>query len=203
MISDIGGIPEICDITSNVARTHLAERIGPCDLFVSSAGDNRIDPLELVNEDDYRYVMEVNLNGPFFLTQDLARRMPDGSSIVLVSSTAAKRADPETAVYAAAKAGLQSFTRSFALALAPRQIRVNSVAPKIIATPMQRMYVERTAPLKGLTPNQLHEERLGQVPLGRAGTPEECAEVIVFLLSSRSSYLTGQTVNVDGGWLME
>lgn len=111
-------------------------------------------------------------------------------------------ADPEVAVYAAAKAATLSITRSFALAYAERSIRVNAVCPKIIDTPMQREFLAQRAPLKGLTPSELDAARLAAVPMKRAGTPAECAEVILFLLSSRASYMTGEALNVTGGWML-
>jgi NAD(P)-dependent dehydrogenase (short-subunit alcohol dehydrogenase family) len=138
----------------------------------------------------------------FFLLQAFAHRLPDDGAIVTVSSVAAKTgAIPEVAVYAAAKSGVLSLTRSFASAHAARGMRVNCVLPGIIDTPMQRRFLEFNAPLRGMTPDELHAERLAATPMRRAGTPEEAAEVILFLLSARSSYLTGQCLNVSGGFV--
>lgn len=203
MIESIGAVPHRCDITSEEDRERLITEVGECQFFVNSAGDNRVGPLGRVTADDWRFVMETNLTAPFFLTRDVAEGMTDGGSIVLVSSSAARKAKPETGVYAAAKAGVASLVRSFALDLVDRGIRVNGVEPKIIDTPMQRAHVEKSAPLQGLTPEELHQARLEEVPMMRSGTPEECADVILFLLSPRSSYMTGQSLGVDGGWLMQ
>jgi NAD(P)-dependent dehydrogenase (short-subunit alcohol dehydrogenase family) len=80
-------------------------------------------------------------------------------------------------------------------------MRVNSVLPGIIDTPMQERFLELNAPLRAMTPEQLNAERLAATPMRRAGTPDEAAEVILFLLSPRSSYLTGQVINVAGGFV--
>ena len=146
--------------------------------------------------------MAANLRSVFFLLQAYAPRMPDHGAIVTVSSTAAKTgAIPEVAVYAAAKAGVLSLTRSFASAHAARGMRVNAVCPGIIDTPMQRRFLELNAPLNGVTADELNAQRLAATPMHRAGRPAEAAEVICFLLSARSSYLTGQNLNVSGGFV--
>ncbi len=151
---------------------------------------------------DYDRLLASNLDSVFFLLQAFAHRLPDDGAIVTVSSTAAKTgAIPEVAVYAAAKAGVLSLTRSFASAHAARGMRVNCVLPGIIDTPMQRRFLELNAPLHDMTPGELHAERLAATPMQRAGTPEEAAEVILFLLSKRSSFLTGQCINVAGGFV--
>jgi NAD(P)-dependent dehydrogenase (short-subunit alcohol dehydrogenase family) len=80
-------------------------------------------------------------------------------------------------------------------------MQVNAVAPGIIDTPMQQRFLELNAPFHGVSPGQLHADRLAATPMHRAGSPDECAEVILFLLSDRASYLTGQSINVSGGFV--
>jgi NAD(P)-dependent dehydrogenase (short-subunit alcohol dehydrogenase family) len=172
------------------------------DFLVNAAGENRIRQIADVSEGDFDFVIRVNATAVFFMCQAFGERGTEAGSIVNVSSAAAKAADPQVAVYAGAKAAVLAFTRGFALAYAGRGIRVNAVLPKIIDTPMQRDYVARTAPLLGLSPELLASRRVAEIPLRRAGSASECASVIVFLLSSHASYVTGQSVDVSGGWLM-
>jgi len=109
---------------------------------------------------------------------------------------------PSVAVYAAAKAAVLSITRSFAIEYASRGIRVNAVLPKIIDTSMQRSYLEGLAETTGEDVGEIEARRLAEVPLKRAGTPDECASVIAFLAGDGASYVTGQSIHVCGGWLM-
>jgi NAD(P)-dependent dehydrogenase (short-subunit alcohol dehydrogenase family) len=170
--------------------------------LVLSHGQTQGQPIADVTEADWDALVDANLKSVFFLLQAFVPRMPDGSSVVTLTSVAGKTgAIPEVTVYAAAKAGVMSLTRSFGLANAARGVRVNSVLPGIIDTPMQDRFLALNAPLRGMTPEQLNAERLAATPMKRAGTPDEAAEVILFLLSPRSSYLTGQVINVAGGFV--
>lgn len=190
------------DVTRAADRDALLATAGTVDGLVIAHGETTGQPIETVTQDDYDRLTASNLDSVFFLLQAFAHRLPDDGAIVTVSSTAAKTgAIPEVAVYAAAKAGVLSLTRSFASAHAARGMRVNCVLPGIIDTPMQRRFLELNAPLRGITPDELHTERLAATPMHRAGTPDEAAEVILFLLSARSSYLTGQCINVAGGFV--
>lgn len=103
------------------------------------------------------------------------------------------------AAYAASKTTILSITRSFAYALASRPVRVNAILPGIVDTPMQEEVLERVAPMRGLTPQELHHARTRLVPLGRGSSPEECAGLIWFLLSDEAAYMTGQAINFTGG----
>ena len=201
-VAGVGGRPVRSDVTLAADRAELVRQADAIDHLVIAHCETTGQPIDTVTQDDYDRLMASNLGSVFFLLQAFAHRLPDDGSVVTVSSTAAKTgAIPEVAVYAAAKSGVLSLTRSFASAHAARGMRVNCVLPGIIDTPMQRRFLELNAPLRGLTPDALHAERLAATPMHRAGTPDEAAEVILFLLSSRSSYLTGQCLNVAGGFV--
>lgn len=201
-IADAGAEPVGCDVTVALDRERLFSAAGAIDGLVVAHGETTGQPLGSVMVEDWDRLFDANLRSVFFLLQDAAPRLPDDGAVVLVASTAAKTgAIPEVTAYAAAKAGVLSLTRSFATAHAARGMRVNSVSPGIIDTPMQRRFLELNAPLQGLTPERLHADRLAATPMHRAGSPDECAEVILFLLSDRASYLTGQNINVAGGFV--
>lgn len=172
------------------------------DGVVIAHGETTGQPIDEVTEADWERLLAANLGSVFFLLQAFAPSLPDDGAIVAISSTAAKTGTiPDVAVYAAAKVGVLSLTRSFATAHAARGMRVNAVLPGIIDTPMQRRFLELNGPLQVMTPDELNAQRLAATPMRRAGTPEEAAEVILFLLSRRSSYLTGQMLNVAGGFV--
>jgi NAD(P)-dependent dehydrogenase (short-subunit alcohol dehydrogenase family) len=122
--------------------------------------------------------------------------------IVNLSSVAGRFGRPLQTHYAASKAGVISITQSAALALAPYQINVNAVAPGIVATPMWEAIDRDRAKLFGLKPGEAMASYIKQVPLGRVSLPADVASVIGFLCSSAADFVTGQTVNVDGGFLM-
>lgn len=191
-----------CDITVESDCLKLTEIIPECDVLVCAAGGNRVVDLPRVTRDDWDFVMELNARSLFVLNQVVGSRLRRGGAIVNVASTAAKVAVPAVAVYAAAKAAVLSMTRSFAIEYAPHGVRVNAVLPKIIDTPMQREYLEGVAASTGTTVAELNERRLAGIPLGRMGTADECAAAISSLASDDSSYMTGQSINVCGGWLM-
>jgi len=145
-------------------------------------------------------VMAVNAKAIFFLCQAFVPRLPPGGAVVNVSSGAGKTGSThEAAVYGASKAAVLSVTRSFANAYANLGVRVNAVCPGLVDTPMNDVVVDGIAPLRGLAPDEYGRARLAAVPLGRLAEPREVAEVIAFLLSNASSYMTGQSVNVTGG----
>jgi NAD(P)-dependent dehydrogenase (short-subunit alcohol dehydrogenase family) len=191
-----------CDVTSAPDRDRLLASAGAIDGLVVAHGETTGQPLDSVTVEDWDRLFDSNLRSVFFLVQAAAPRLPDDGAIVLVASTAAKTgAIPEVTAYAAAKAGVLSLVRSFAHAHAARGMRVNAVSPGIIDTPMQQRFLEMNAPLHGLTSARLNADRLAATPMRRAGSPKECAEVILFLLSTRASYVTGQGINVAGGFV--
>ena len=193
---------DVTDAFDRAALLAMAVDGGPVDGLVLSHGQTQGQRIADVTPDDWDALVDANLKSVFFLLQAFVPRMPDGGSVVTLTSVAGKTgAIPEVTVYAAAKAAVMSLTRSFGLANAARGLRVNAVLPGIIDTPMQDTFLALNAPIRGITPEQLNAERLAATPMKRAGTPEEAAEVILFLLSPRSSYLTGQVINVAGGFV--
>ena len=146
--------------------------------------------------------MGVNAKALFFLCQLVVPALPAGGAVVNVASSAGKTGSThEAAVYGASKAAVMSLTRSFAHAHAGRGVRVNAVCPGLVDTPMNDAVLEGIAPLRGVEQAELGGSRIAAVPLGRVADPREVAEVIAFLLSGASSYMTGQSVNVTGGMI--
>jgi NAD(P)-dependent dehydrogenase (short-subunit alcohol dehydrogenase family) len=191
----------VCDVTEPADRARLAGAAGAsCNHLVNAAGIIRLSALGDVSEDDWERVMGVNAKALFFLCQLFVPRLRAGGAVVNVASSAGKTGSThEAAVYGASKAAVLSVTRSFAHAHAARGVRVNAVCPGLVDTPMNDVVLEGIAPLRGVEPGELGGSRIAAVPLGRLADPREVAEVIAFLLSGASSYMTGQSVNVTGG----
>src|SRR5438445_13704040 len=201
--ADAGAETVVCDVADPADRARLLDAAGAaCDHLVNSAGIIRLAALEAVTEDDWDHTMAVNAKALFCLCQAFAPRLQPGGAIVNVASGAAKTGSThEAAVYSASKAAALSVTRSFAHAYAGRGVRVNAVCPGLIDTPMNDVVIDGIAPLRSLTPDEYGRARLTAVPLARLGDAREVAEVIAFLLSDASSYMTGQSVNVTGGMI--
>ncbi len=175
-----------------VARAfdELDELLDSVDVLINNAGISiRHDFLEIEPE-EWRQVMDVNLNGVFYVAQQAARRMKAaaGGVIINMGSTNAIMGYPFYADYNASKAGVLELTRSMALELAPN-VRVVAVCPGYIMTPMQEAEY---------TPEMI-EEVNSKIPLGRHGRPEEVAALFAFLASDDAAYITGQTYIIDGG----
>lgn len=158
------------------------------DALVLCAGKNVVTPLAQITAQAWQDVLAVNLHGPFYLMQALAPRIRAGGCILTVASVAAHTGNAQHPHYAAAKAGLVNLTKSFARALAPG-VRVNCLAPGITLTPMG---IETAA---GLPPDYAETKLLA----GRYAEPEEIARWIVFLASPAAAFMTGATVDVNGG----
>jgi len=167
---------------------------GRVDGLVTSAGIERPAPALELREDDFDDVLRVNLKGSFLCAQAFGRAMMDagsGGSIVTVSSALAFSGRVKAAQYTASKGAVVSLTKSLAIEWGPSGIRVNSVAPGLIDTPIAA----------GL-PAEHRQAYTSRTPLGRIGTPQDVAKVIRFLLSDEAAYVTGQTIVVNGGYLM-
>ncbi|MGW7442306.1 SDR family NAD(P)-dependent oxidoreductase [Kitasatospora sp. NPDC054795] len=170
----------------------VRERYGRLDGVFANAGVAGFQPVDEVTEAEFDRIVAVNLKG-VFLTVQHALPLLDaagGGSVVLNASWTPHRGLPGAAVYAATKAAVLSLARTLGSELAGRGIRVNSVSPGYIVTEMFHAAVPDPAD---------HEPIRGHVPLGRLGTAEDVAQTVVFLLSDRSSYITGQDIVIDGG----
>lgn len=187
------------DLATEEGIHRAAAAVSKLDYLVNAAGVIRMAPIETADLAHWRWTFAVNLDAVFFLSQAVMDKLRPGGAIVNISSMAAKTSDPEFAAYCATKAAVISVTRSFALALGDRRVRVNAICPGIIDTPMQDAFLPDVAALRGVTVEDYQIGRIKNVPLQRIGTAEDCAALICFLLSDGASYMTGQAINLTGG----
>lgn len=188
------------DMTSaaavDAAVDSFADTEGRLDVFVNNAGVTRDDLLFRLTPDDWDFVLRTNLTSAFNGLRAAQRRMtPAGRGAIVNLSSRSALGNRGQANYSAAKAGVQGLTATAAIELGPFGIRVNAVAPGYIATPMTAATAERI----GLAPSD-HQAKVAEAtPLRRVGQPEEIAAVIAFLASEDASYVSGQTLYVNGG----
>jgi len=210
----------------NVARVaeiqamvdHVVAQFGRIDILVNVAGVAQTKPfLELV-EEDWDRILDVNLKGTVFCMQAVGRQMiaqippevlargrADRSygRIVNFSSISGRRGRSVQMAYAASKAAIISVTQSAALAFSPYNINVNAVCPGVVPTPMWEQIDRDRARLMGAQPGEAIKAFIEKVPLLRAGRPEDVAGAVSFLCSPDADYITGQALNVDGGFEMD
>jgi 3-oxoacyl-[acyl-carrier protein] reductase len=185
-------------IACDVAQTDSVERLfeqtlaelGKADILVNNAGITKDTLLLRMSDEAWDAVIEANLKGTFLCTRAAAKRMIKQKSgrIINITSVMGQVGNPGQANYSASKAGIIGFTRTVARELGSRGITVNAVAPGFIDTQMTDAIGE-----------SLREGILGKIPLGRLGEPEDVGAVVAFLASDAASYITGQTITVDGG----
>lgn len=175
----------------NSLADEAAEKLGGLDILVNNAGKQiAIEKLEDLDDEQILQTFQVNILAMFTITRAALKHLPAGASIINTTSVQAYDPSPTLLDYASTKAAINAFTKGLAVQLAPRGIRVNAVAPGPIWTPLQ---VSDGQP-KDALPKFGHN-----VPLGRAGQPVELAPAYVFLASAESSYVVGETLNVNGG----
>ncbi len=179
------------DAAQELAKDVL-EEFGSIDILVNNAGITKDNLLLRISEEDFDKVIEINLKSVFNLTKAVIRPMMKqrNGSIINMSSVVGVKGNAGQTNYAASKAGILGFTKSVALELGSRNIRCNAIAPGFIETEMTAALPEET--VKGWR---------DAIPLKRGGSPEDIANACVFLASDMSTYITGQTLNVDGGML--
>ncbi len=172
---------------------HVINKFGRIDILVNNAGIYRSAPAESMSEEDWDKVVDVNLKGEFLCAQEAGKQMikQREGKIVNIASVADQFASPQSAAYNASKAGIISLTKTLAVEWAKHNIQVNSICPGVFTTPMTEGLMEDKIFL-----NTVRKD----VPMARAGRPEELVGAVIFLASKASSYVTGHALVVDGGW---
>lgn len=187
---DVGVPAQAARIVTDAVRA-----LGGLDILVNNAGIEKNAPFVDVDERDYRAVIDVNLTGPFFSSQALARHCRDarhGGRIINISSVHEELPFPHFTSYCMSKGGMKMMMRNLAIELAPLGITVNNIAPGAVETEINRTLLNDPKLLGPLLQN---------IPLGRLGKPADVAGVAAFLASSDADYITGATIVVDGGLL--
>jgi len=198
-IQDKGGRSQVvlADISQSAEASHLVDSAltayGRVDILVNNAGITRDQLVLRMSDDDWDRVLSINLKGAFLCIKSALRPMlkQRWGRIINIASIAGVVGNPGQANYSAAKAGLIGLTKTVAREVASRGITVNAVAPGAIDTAM----------LQSLSEN-VRQEMIKQIPVGRLGTPEDVAQTVAFLASEATSYITGQVFHVDGGMVM-
>jgi NAD(P)-dependent dehydrogenase (short-subunit alcohol dehydrogenase family) len=187
-----------CDVTNTAAVQALVDSIPVLDVLVNNAGGNTPEPFLEVTEERFDSLMAINVRAMYFTAQAAARKMlqnPEhptrGAVIINMTSQMAHVGQTLRTVYVMAKHALEGLTKSAALELSPKGIRVVSIAPTVIETPMVS---DRIA-----TPD-FKDRILAKLPIGRVGQPDEVAAAVLFAASPAASLVTGSTIFVDGGW---
>ena len=185
------------DVTDLDAVRRAVAAADPFHVLVNNAGTNRPAYLMDVKVEDFDAIFALNVRAAFFMAQAVARRLVETKrpgSIINVSSQMGHVGAARRTVYCASKHAMEGFTKAMAIELAPHNIRVNSLGPTFLETPMTRPFFENKA---------FRDEVLGKIKLGRLGQLEELTGAIVFLASDASSLMTGSALVLDGGWTAE
>jgi 3-oxoacyl-[acyl-carrier protein] reductase len=187
-------------VQANVAKQADIERLfseankafGRLDILVNNAGIYEFAPIETITPEHFHKMFDLNVLGLILASQQAAKRFgPDGGSIINISSVVATSAPPGTSVYSATKGAVDTITRSLAKELGPRKIRVNSINPGMVET--------EGVQSSGLAAGDFRKAYEAQTPLGRIGQPQDIAPAAVFLASSDSAWITGETFYISGG----
>jgi D-sorbitol dehydrogenase (acceptor) len=196
-------VADSASITAMVAAARA--RFGTITALVNNAAVFDLAPLLESNEASYKRIFDVNVKGMFFTMQAVLQQMVDArlaGCVINLASQAGRRGEALVSHYCASKAAVISYTQSAALAMAPYGIRVNAISPGVIDTPMWGHVDKLFARYEGLQEGEKKAAVGKAVPLGRMGAPGDIAGAAVFLASPAASYITAQTLNVDGGNVM-
>jgi glucose 1-dehydrogenase/3-oxoacyl-[acyl-carrier protein] reductase len=188
-----GDVASRTDVEAMVDR--VWNELGPIDVLVNNAGIETIVPFLDLTDEQWTRLTDVNLRGEWLCSQVFCRRVLAAGrkgNIVNIGSVQAGKVLPGRTHYAPTKLGLEALTRNMSAEMTPQGIRVNCVHPGLIDTDMTAWVMKRPDLLPGI---------LAQISLGRAGAPREIGTVVAFFASDESSYLTGQSIHVDGGWV--
>jgi len=169
----------------------------PFHVLVNNAGTNRPGPFVDTKVEDFDYVFNINVRAAYFVAQAVARRMIEagiGGSIINVSSQMGHVGGARRTVYCATKHAMEGFTKAMAIELAPHRIRVNTLGPTFIDTPLTRPFFQDEA---------FRTDTLTRIKLGRLGQVEDLMGAVVFLASDASALMTGSSLVIDGGWTAE
>jgi NAD(P)-dependent dehydrogenase (short-subunit alcohol dehydrogenase family) len=200
-VVEIGG--DVVAVQADVSKTADLDRLyekvrsskGKLDIVVANAGLLVKEPLGAITEEAMDYQLAVNFKGTIYTVQKALPLLSEGASIILASSTVAVKGSPGSTVYAATKAAIRNFARTWTVELKGRAIRINVFSPGPIDTPGMRDSV-----LSQGGGEAFKAAIAGAVPMGRFGNAEEIAEVVAFLASDASSYISGADIQADGGW---
>lgn len=198
-IRTVGGAAQamVLDVTDLAGMRAKIASAEPFDVLINNAGTNRPAPFLEVKIEDFDFVMGLNVRAAYFVAQAVAQRLVAAKrpgSIVNVSSQMGHVGSPRRTVYCASKHAMEGFTKAMAIELAPFGVRVNSIGPTFLDTPMTRPFFENQA---------FKADVLSRIKLGRLGTLEEVAAGIVFLACDASALMTGSALVLDGGWTAE
>ena len=185
--ADVGSMGSISSMVNSLDDNSL-------DILVNNAGVWKPTPLGSTREAVLDEILDTNVKGMFWLTQAVLPKLRNGARIINMSSTAGRvGVAGGRSLYGATKAAVDSFTKSWALELAPRKIRVNAVAPGYVETDMTAAHLSKP---------EVKQDILNRQPLGRLGSVEDVANVVTYLCTEEASFITGQSLNVSGGFVI-
>lgn len=193
--SELGATGMIADQTSmtdiEALAQNIAQQFGKIDTLVVNAGTSKLTTIEAATEQLFDEMMNLNLKGAYFTLSRFIPVLNNGASVVLISSSSASKSVPQTSIYAASKAAINTVVKIAAIELAPRGIRVNAVSPGPFATEIMAK--------TGLADPKIQDFIISGVPLGRLGIPAEVGKLIRFLASDEAAFITGAEYLIDGG----
>ena len=187
-----------CDVSNFEELRSVFNQISTLDIIVNNAGTNRPEQFTKIKKEDMNYVVDLNLKAAFHVAQmgakamiKLKNRKSVGGSIINISSQLGKVGAPKRSIYNMTKFGIEGLTRGMALDLAKDNIRVNTVCPTFVETPMVKKFFKD---------KKFKKQMINNIPLGRLATESDIATAIVYLASNASSMITGSSLMIDGGW---